>query len=696
MTATPVAPAVELRFNPTDLRPADIPKAGAFLGSPAQGLEAGLAAIRGAVIAQAKDQVRGIAEPTHGQLIRILDLAWQAAFWRFRKISAPVIADAYIRAYREADAGDVPMSVIYDLAEKHAEKTGEYFHDTSRAALSEGFNALVNRRIPARAAADRVLDAYGLTPRQMRGYTSAKFDQPVTTTQERPLRAQARAYIDKSFTTRMRTLSTQEEHNIDQQAKQLAWMWLQDKGRLGDRAQKMWLTARDEKVCPVCGPLHGKKVGINEKFVTKEGEFYSPGLHPNCRCQLRLIENRYRLESGVEKRFGVVQKARVGRLVVAKADEPKWNPKLHPRGGDPKNKGRFSRRSVTYQEPETDIANLNRFLAEAEAKHRALKEEKKEQPEKISAEEKISAGPRIGAEPKIGLERKIGLESPIGLGEEKIGVERPKISREEIADRIKLTPEAKLKLVGQTEKILAEALPTYQRPRAKERKLYYKPTVWLHDATGKERPYFAVEDWDTPTDGTNYELHHDIHFTPNLGSIAHRVVEMREEKVVDAIDSIVNQNWDNPIVWHPTEHAYFSADLTFENMAGPIRWLANGKRPADDMTETIEWVDRAGNRHPQTHKYSEIIDMMGDRAKALDLEVRVMRLDEAHNSWKGQTVHHRAGTFQGKESWVTEGFYTVKKKTKAIVHSEPGRKIGTTIVSLDPEIEEVELPSMFE
>ena len=33
---------------------------------------------------------------------------------------------------------------------------------------------MVNRRIPARAAADRVLDAYGLTPRQMRGFTSNK------------------------------------------------------------------------------------------------------------------------------------------------------------------------------------------------------------------------------------------------------------------------------------------------------------------------------------------------------------------------------------------------------------------------------------------------------------------------------------------------------------------------------------------
>ena len=31
-------------------------------------------------------------------------------------------------------------------------------------------------------------------------------------------------------------------------------MWMQDKGRLPKRAQKMWITAKDERVCVVCGP----------------------------------------------------------------------------------------------------------------------------------------------------------------------------------------------------------------------------------------------------------------------------------------------------------------------------------------------------------------------------------------------------------------------------------------------------------
>jgi hypothetical protein len=333
MTTTPY---VELSFHPTDLRPRDLPKIGEFLGTPSDAIEAALMVTRLRMIEQMKYEVRGLAEPTHAQMLRMADLAWQAAFWRYRKISAPIMADAYIRAYRAAGAGDVPMSVIYDLADKHAEKIGDYFHGSSRDALAEGFNTLVNRQVPAKAAADRVLDAYGLTPRQMRGYTSNKqFRVPVESVSPLDVKARARAYIDKSFHTRARKLARQEEHNIDEQAKQFAWMWMQDKGKLGPKAQKMWITAKDERVCPVCGPLHGQKAGINEQFRTAEGLFWTPGLHPNCRCVVRLIENRF------------------SKVLVRKDD---WDPREHPRGGDPENRGRFSRVAEQDRRPVINVA----------------------------------------------------------------------------------------------------------------------------------------------------------------------------------------------------------------------------------------------------------------------------------------------------------------------------------------------------
>lgn len=42
-----------------------------------------------------------------------------------------------------------------------------------------------------------------------------------------------------------------------------------------------WRTARDELVCPVCGPLHQQRAQLGQAF---PGNIGNPPAHPNCRC----------------------------------------------------------------------------------------------------------------------------------------------------------------------------------------------------------------------------------------------------------------------------------------------------------------------------------------------------------------------------------------------------------------------------
>ena len=44
---------------------------------------------------------------------------------------------------------------------------------------------------------------------------------------------------------------------------------------------KTWWTNRDDRVCPVCGPLHGQTVDINNSFSSGA---IKPPVHPGCRC----------------------------------------------------------------------------------------------------------------------------------------------------------------------------------------------------------------------------------------------------------------------------------------------------------------------------------------------------------------------------------------------------------------------------
>ena len=50
---------------------------------------------------------------------------------------------------------------------------------------------------------------------------------------------------------------------------------------------KVWLTGADERVCPVCGPLHEARAPLNSTF---DGGRDRPTAHPGCRCTLLFEE----------------------------------------------------------------------------------------------------------------------------------------------------------------------------------------------------------------------------------------------------------------------------------------------------------------------------------------------------------------------------------------------------------------------
>lgn len=52
--------------------------------------------------------------------------------------------------------------------------------------------------------------------------------------------------------------------------------------QIGDRP-KEWITTPDDRLCPVCEPVDGETVGIDEAF--SPGVLYPPA-HPKCRCTI--------------------------------------------------------------------------------------------------------------------------------------------------------------------------------------------------------------------------------------------------------------------------------------------------------------------------------------------------------------------------------------------------------------------------
>lgn len=64
----------------------------------------------------------------------------------------------------------------------------------------------------------------------------------------------------------------------------------QNAGLLPADAEKEWITAEDEDVCPTCGPLHGTRVALDQPFPT--GRIVPPA-HPSCRCSYNMVTGRF-------------------------------------------------------------------------------------------------------------------------------------------------------------------------------------------------------------------------------------------------------------------------------------------------------------------------------------------------------------------------------------------------------------------
>lgn len=64
----------------------------------------------------------------------------------------------------------------------------------------------------------------------------------------------------------------------------------QGAGILPVDAEKEWVTAEDEDVCPTCGPLHGTRVALDAPFPT--GRIVPPA-HPSCRCTYNMVTGRF-------------------------------------------------------------------------------------------------------------------------------------------------------------------------------------------------------------------------------------------------------------------------------------------------------------------------------------------------------------------------------------------------------------------
>lgn len=171
------------------------------------------------------------------------------------------------------------------LAGKYAGKMADQINEVSDRAFLEGYHAALNKGWDRALAWHRISEAYGLDPVQMRKWVSY---YPEDGYHPQDIPDKSRDLLDRFLGERGVRIGEHEAWTIKQIGKQTHWQQRVASGEIPETAKKVWYTARDELVCPVCAPLDGLAIPISAEFDTGEGGFFVPPLHVNCRCEINL------------------------------------------------------------------------------------------------------------------------------------------------------------------------------------------------------------------------------------------------------------------------------------------------------------------------------------------------------------------------------------------------------------------------
>jgi hypothetical protein len=442
---------------------------------------------------------------------------------RWAAVAAPALATGLILGMREAGNEQPDNAWASDNATRYAERLGDNIHQVSTQAMVDGMRAMMNRKVVARVAAERVVMAFGVTPRTMRALVNVWMsDRPTAlTTREVPQTIAGRIdrMIAAAITSRAKAIGESEAYITKNTAKAMYWAYLAQTGQLDITAEKEWVTADDELVCSLCGPMHEARVPVTEDFTLPNGQLVSsPIVHTNCRCDIILVTYAGDIQvvpddfALVKSAWGVVSKAQAGDRY------------------DRDRKGRFSEvesRRSKVQTREVDYSDPR--VAQVLAQAGALLEE----PVEVLAPPKAMAPAKSRLVPKARIDAKaqpVKAKAVVGEKAQVAAEAKAEVLAPERAQIVEHNIKAKIRA-----KIRAKANPTFVAPKA-QLEAAEPNDVWMTTPDGQ--PIYVIMapyEWD-PDQDTVFVDEYQPFYTAGTEGLG-----------ISTLQQAVSQYWDSAL-----------------------------------------------------------------------------------------------------------------------------------------------------
>lgn len=172
---------------------------------------------------------------------------------------------------------------------------------TAQAAVRNAIHRSFAEHIPPRTAARLIRDAITLTEKQIdavvnlhqklltangqtvfAGKTAIRV--PLNGLSASRVDRELERYADRLLSQRALSIARTETLNAATAGQQQLWREAAKRGDIDKSSKRVWITAQDERLCPLCAPMDGETVGIFEGFSLGD-----PPAHTNCRCTVGLL-----------------------------------------------------------------------------------------------------------------------------------------------------------------------------------------------------------------------------------------------------------------------------------------------------------------------------------------------------------------------------------------------------------------------
>lgn len=190
----------------------------------------------------------------------------------------------------EASAVDLLDTEIQKWIRTNGARQVTQISGGSKKAIQSIISEMITSGESARRAARQIRNVIGLTVPQQK--TLQRLQESMTEAGatkgviERTMAQRSERMLDE----RAFAIARNESFTAVSQGRQMYWNQLVDRGVLDPDTLRKWITAADERVCPICLPMHNQVRGLNEPFEKGlGGTTVTTPAHVTCRCSVILV-----------------------------------------------------------------------------------------------------------------------------------------------------------------------------------------------------------------------------------------------------------------------------------------------------------------------------------------------------------------------------------------------------------------------